>query len=39
MLDGDIGIQEFIGLTGCSRTSAYSTIARACRKLRSEDDL
>ena len=34
-LDGMIGIQEFIDLTGCSRTSAYSTIARACRAQRS----
>jgi hypothetical protein len=33
-LDGTIGIQEFIDLTGCSRTSAYSMIARTCRQLR-----
>jgi hypothetical protein len=35
-LDGKIGIQEFIDLTNCSRTSAYSTIARACRAVRGE---
>ena len=33
-LDGMIGIQEFIDLTGRTRTSAYSTIARACRARR-----
>lgn len=37
-LDGTIGIQEFIDLTGCTRTSAYSTIARACRSLRSTNN-
>ena len=37
-LDGQIGIQEFIDLTGCTTTSAYSTIARACREMRSTND-
>ena len=27
-LDGQIGIQDFIDLTGCTTTSAYSSIAR-----------
>jgi hypothetical protein len=36
-LDGLIGIQEFIDLTKCTRTSAYSTIARACRAARLRD--
>ena len=36
--DGQIGIQEFIDLTGCTTTSAYSTIARACREMRSTND-
>ncbi len=38
-LDGKIGIQEFMDLTGCSTSSAYSTIARACREMRSTNDL
>jgi hypothetical protein len=38
-LGGEIGIQEFIDLTNCTRTSAYSTIARACREMRSTNDL
>jgi hypothetical protein len=27
-----IGIQEFIDFTKCTQTSAYSTLARACRQ-------
>lgn len=35
-LDGEIGIQEFIDMTKCTRTSAYSTIARVCRQRRKD---
>ena len=31
-LHRDIGIQEFMNLTGTSQSSCYSVIARACRE-------
>ena len=31
-LNREIGIQEFMNLTGTSQSSCYSVIARACRE-------